>query len=223
MISGVGTFLFAPFATWLLSVTDWRGANLVFAGLILICGLFGLLMKPLEVQIDLEDEEEEEDVERGGGKSKNLLQRMAEDKKHYLERGSLAGSAYFMVQLPDGTMEKRMKMPLNVDPGVHSSFNLDQLVPGSGTPLTPVPTMPVLPTITEAKATETGSAGGSEGSREGSVDPEKKPKEDPNANCTEDNNNPLPNIPEPILEEEKESEPDTPSESKDLPVSTSIP
>jgi hypothetical protein len=46
-------------------------------------------------------------------------------------------------------MEKRMKMPINVDPGVHSSFNLDQLVPG--TPMTPVPTMAVLPTITEAK------------------------------------------------------------------------
>ena len=41
-----------------------------------------------------------------------------------------------------------MKLPLNVDPGVHSSFNLDQLVPG--TPITPVPTLATLPTITEA-------------------------------------------------------------------------
>lgn len=54
---------------------------------------------------------------------------MAEEKRFQMERGSIAGS-YFMVQLPDGSMEKRMKMPINVDPGVHSSFNLDQLVPG---------------------------------------------------------------------------------------------
>jgi len=51
-----------------------------------------------------------------------------------MERGSisdsLAGSSYFMVQLPDGSMEKRLKMPINIDPGVHSSFNLDQLIPG---------------------------------------------------------------------------------------------
>lgn len=62
---------------------------------------------------------------------KPLLQRMAEEKRFQMERGSIGGS-YFMVQLPDGSMEKRMKMPINIDPGVHSSFNLDQLVPGKG-------------------------------------------------------------------------------------------
>lgn len=36
--------------------------------------------------------------------------------------------------------------------GVHSSFNLDQLVPG--TPLTPIPTVPTLPTISEVKVQE---------------------------------------------------------------------
>ena len=65
-----------------------------------------------------------------------------------------------MVQLPDGSMEKRLKMPINIDPGVHSSFNLDQLVPG--TPLTPVPTVPTLPTISEVKVPEhSGSSGAS--------------------------------------------------------------
>lgn len=58
---------------------------------------------------------------------KPLLQRMAEDKAAQLERGSLAGSQYFTVQLPDGTYEKRLKVPVNVDPGVHSSFNLDEV------------------------------------------------------------------------------------------------
>lgn len=70
---------------------------------------------------------------------------MYEEKRLQMERRSIGGS-FFMVKLPDGTMEKRMKMPLNIDPGVHSSLNLDQLAQQSG--LHPVPT---LPTITESK------------------------------------------------------------------------
>lgn len=90
---------------------------------------------------------------------KPLLQRMAEEKRFQMERGSIGGS-YFVVKLPDGTTEKRLKVPINIDPGVHSSFNLDQLVPG--TPLTPVPTVPTLPTITEVKIPDhSGSSGGS--------------------------------------------------------------
>lgn len=185
-------------------------------------------MKPLEVQVLLEDDDEEEedeeededaDVEKGRRKGKPLLQRMAEDKRHYMERGSLAGSAYFMVQLPDGTMERRMKMPLNVDPGVHSSFNLDQLV--SGNQMTPCPTMALLPTITEAKITETGSTQGSENSREGSAEVEKKGNDSGTGNNSEDNNNPLANIPEPI-EEEKESEEEK-STSSDVKEPSGIP
>ena len=56
---------------------------------------------------------------------------MAEDKALQMERGSLMGSSYFMVQLPDGTYEKRLKVPVNVDPGVHSSFNLDEVKPAT--------------------------------------------------------------------------------------------
>ncbi len=39
LLAGVGTFAFAPFASYLLSVVSWRTANLVFAGLILSCGV----------------------------------------------------------------------------------------------------------------------------------------------------------------------------------------
>lgn len=101
----------------------------------LVGQVFGALMRPLEFP-------------KEGPSTKPLLLRMADEKRFQMERGSIGGS-YFIVQLPDGSMEKRMKMPINIDPGVHSSFNLDQLVPG--TPITPVPTMAVLPTITEAK------------------------------------------------------------------------
>lgn len=130
-----------------------------------------------------------------------------------------------MVQLPDGTMERRLKMPLNVDPGVHSSFHLDQLVPG--TPITPVPT---LQTITEAKTIESFSQSG--GSSTGDKK-ENNPTEDSPPSAT----NPLPTIPEPIPEspEERESpdgEVGSVVESRrgsgkgsagDLPISTSIP
>lgn len=142
--SGFGTFAFAPLASLLIEEYSWKGANLILAGLILNCAVsrdlyscieyprqaslyriydkvvfllqvFGALMRPLEYP--------------KASSVKPLLQRMAEEKRFQMERGSIGGS-YFMVQLPDGSMEKRMKMPINIDPGVHSSFNLDQLVPG---------------------------------------------------------------------------------------------
>ncbi|XP_043503785.1 monocarboxylate transporter 3 isoform X3 [Polistes fuscatus] len=149
--SGFGTFAFAPLATMLLETYSWKGANLILAGLILNCAVFGAMMRPLEYPKT--------------SSVKPLLQRMAEEKRFQMERGSIGGS-YFMVQLPDGSMEKRMKMPINIDPGVHSSFNLDQLVPG--TPLTPVPTVPTLPTISEVKVQEHSSSGAT--SNSGSMD-----------------------------------------------------
>ncbi|XP_050497634.1 monocarboxylate transporter 3 isoform X2 [Diabrotica virgifera virgifera] len=147
--SGVGTFTFAPLATALLEEYGWRGANLILAGLILNCILFGALMRPLEYPKD--------------GGEKPLLQRMAEERKLAMERGSIGGS-YFMVQLPDGTMEKRQKQPINRDPGVHSSLALDQLAAGSN--ITPIPTVPTLPTITEAKVTEHSGSSGTPSPRE---------------------------------------------------------
>ncbi|XP_066598650.1 monocarboxylate transporter 9 isoform X1 [Prorops nasuta] len=143
--SGFGTFAFAPLATFLLETYSWKGANLILAGLILNCAVFGAMMRPLEYP--------------KASSVKPLLQRMAEEKRFQMERGSIGGS-YFMVQLPDGSMEKRLKMPINIDPGVHSSFNLDQLVP--------VPTVPTLPTISEVKVQEHSSSGAT--SNSGSMD-----------------------------------------------------
>lgn len=54
-----------------------------------------------------------------------------------------------------------MKQHVNIDPGVHSSLNLDQLAPG--TPITPIPTVPTLPTITEGKIPDQSSSGDSSG------------------------------------------------------------
>ncbi|XP_069357920.1 monocarboxylate transporter 14 isoform X6 [Maniola hyperantus] len=136
--SGVGTFSFAPLATILLNeFGSWQNANLLLAGLILNCAVFGALMRPL--------------VYPKTSGEKPLLQRMAEEKRLQMERGSIGGS-YFVVHLPDGSMEKRLKAPLNIDPGVHSSLNLEALARVPTIPNMPgVPTVPTLPTITEAR------------------------------------------------------------------------
>ncbi|XP_072932574.1 monocarboxylate transporter 14 isoform X2 [Epargyreus clarus] len=136
--SGVGTFSFAPLAAILLQeFGSWQNANLLLAGLILNCAVFGALMRPL--------------VYPKTSGEKPLLQRMAEEKRLQMERGSIGGS-YFVVQLPDGTMEKRLKAPLNIDPGVHSSLNLEALARVPTIPnMTGVHPVPTLPTITEAK------------------------------------------------------------------------
>ncbi|XP_045498864.1 monocarboxylate transporter 4 isoform X1 [Colias croceus] len=140
--SGVGTFSFAPLASILLQeFGSWQNANLLLAGLILNCAVFGALMRPL--------------VYPKTSGEKPLLQRMAEEKRLQMERGSIGGS-YFVVQLPDGTMEKRMKQaPLNIDPGVHSSLNLEALARVPTVPNMPnVPTVPTLPTITEVRVAD---------------------------------------------------------------------
>lgn len=98
------------------------------------------------------------------------MQRMYEEKRLQMERGSIGGS-YFMVQLPDGTMEKRMKMPINIDPGVHSSLNLDQLAAQSGG-LHPVAT---LPTISETKSNENESGSPEETPNQSQSDTRKRP------------------------------------------------
>lgn len=112
---------------------------------------------------------------------KPLLQRMADEKRMQMERGSIGGS-YFIVQLKDGSLEKRQKLPLNIDPGVHSSFNLDELVTtgGNQSPITPIPTMAVLPTIKEVKAPEqSGSSNSSSNAGSGELKSDKKDNSKP--------------------------------------------
>ena len=164
--SGFGTFTFAPLASYLIETFGWKGALLILAGLILNCVLFGALMKPLVYT-------EGDRTVDSNGDVKPLLQRMAEEKRIQMERGSIGGS-YFMVQLPDGTKERRMKMPINIDPGVHSSFNLNEF----GGTLTPVPT---LPTIVETTGSGTATASNSTSST--------NPVQKPNTTLTETTTN----------------------------------
>ena len=97
-------------------------------------------MRPLKIKRDLIEDEEDftfNETEKDPRK-RPLLMRMAEDKKNQLKRDSSAGAEYFMVQLPSGAMEKRLKLPLNVDPGVHSSYHLDQSYPSTPLPVSPI-------------------------------------------------------------------------------------
>ena len=49
--SGVGCFVFAPFANYLLDLYGWKGANMIFAALCFNCAICGSLMRPLELVI----------------------------------------------------------------------------------------------------------------------------------------------------------------------------
>ncbi|XP_021706003.1 monocarboxylate transporter 14 isoform X4 [Aedes aegypti] len=166
--SGVGTFVFAPLANMLLANFDWKNSTLILAGLILNCAIFGAMMRPLTYP--------KED------KVKPLMQRMYEEKRMQMERGSIGGS-YFMVQLPDGTMEKRLKAPLNADPGVHSSLALDQLAAQQG--MTAVAT---LPTITEAKVQEQNGNSSNSSSESGQIEIKKPLQRKRTANSESDAN-----------------------------------
>lgn len=45
--SGFGTFTFAPLATILIENFTWQTSNLILAGIIINCAIFGALMRPL--------------------------------------------------------------------------------------------------------------------------------------------------------------------------------
>lgn len=107
--SGMGAFIFAPFCQKLLEIYDWKGAMIILAGLTLNCAVFGALMRPLEP----------------GPRQKPLLQRIAEEKERH-RMDSLCESQYMIIQHSDGTVEKRPKFVLNLEPGVHSTLYLDQ-------------------------------------------------------------------------------------------------
>jgi len=53
--SGVGTFVFAPLASFLLDAFGWKTSNLIFAAICLLCVIFGAMMRPLEEIVDEEE------------------------------------------------------------------------------------------------------------------------------------------------------------------------
>ena len=62
--SGVGTFLFAPIANHLISVSTWQTSNLIFGAICLLCILCGATMRPLQLEVEQAVEEERKDLVR---------------------------------------------------------------------------------------------------------------------------------------------------------------
>jgi len=60
--SGVGTFLFAPIANHLISVSTWQTSNLIFGAICLLCILCGATMRPLQLEVEQGGEEERKDL-----------------------------------------------------------------------------------------------------------------------------------------------------------------
>ncbi|XP_070393548.1 monocarboxylate transporter 14 isoform X3 [Dermacentor albipictus] len=135
--SGMGAFVFAPFCQYLLTIYNWKGALMILAGLSLNCAVFGALMRPL--------------LASDNPHTKPLLQRIWEEKERQ-RQDSLCNSQFFLVQHADGTIEKRQKLLLNTEPGVHSTLYLDQW--GKSPMDTPVIT---LSPIQEARPSRMGS------------------------------------------------------------------
>lgn len=57
--SGVGTFVFAPLSSMLIQQFGWRGALLAQSAIILLCGLFGCIFRPIQpVQVTITKDED---------------------------------------------------------------------------------------------------------------------------------------------------------------------
>ena len=74
--SGVGQFVFAPLATFLLTNYGWEAAVWVVAGLYLMCTLFGDLLRPLELK-EGDEEEKPSSFKCWGTKSDTARQRIS--------------------------------------------------------------------------------------------------------------------------------------------------
>ncbi|KAL0275611.1 UNVERIFIED_CONTAM: hypothetical protein PYX00_003413 [Menopon gallinae] len=74
--SGIGTFVMAPLTEMCINKFKWQGALLVHAGILLICGLCGLLfrpLKPVKVTLEKSAESDEESKPLEETKDGNIL------------------------------------------------------------------------------------------------------------------------------------------------------
>ncbi|KAJ6217390.1 hypothetical protein RDWZM_008547 [Blomia tropicalis] len=143
--SGLGTFIFAPFCQYLLSVTTWQNTLFILALLVLMCAAFGSLMRPLNIHAEAVLAEEDEDQVENCELRKPLLQRIAEEKRRRLLAHS---NSQFLLMMQNGSIdmndptfnELKARLTMNTEPGVHSTLYLDQLFAQSPFPTTPSPT-----------------------------------------------------------------------------------
>uniref|UniRef100_A0A914VY92 Major facilitator superfamily (MFS) profile domain-containing protein n=1 Tax=Plectus sambesii TaxID=2011161 RepID=A0A914VY92_9BILA len=61
--AGIGTFIFSPLSAWLIEEYTWRGAFLIYAGIVLNCAVCGALFRPLLFRPIYADEYEMQQIE----------------------------------------------------------------------------------------------------------------------------------------------------------------
>ena len=86
--SGIGTFIFAPLAKYLLDEFDWKNALLVISGIILQSAICGMLMRPLEAP----KKRSKKDRKKHQPREKNIVDRIKEQTKR--QRSESESSAY---------------------------------------------------------------------------------------------------------------------------------
>ncbi|XP_022660987.1 monocarboxylate transporter 10-like isoform X4 [Varroa destructor] len=86
---------------------------LALQGLVLNCCIFGALMRPLQMWTTTTE--------------KPLMQRIWEEKTGLLRQDSIGQSQFFLVQHPDGTVERRLKAGVNTEPGLIASHSAAKL------------------------------------------------------------------------------------------------
>ncbi len=55
--SGIGTFIFAPLTKILVEEYGWKGASLIFAGVLLNCAVCGAMFRPIDISTNLDESE----------------------------------------------------------------------------------------------------------------------------------------------------------------------
>ena len=96
--SGVGCFVFPPLANIFVTQFGWKGANMIFAGFCLFCCVFGALMRPLELAIELapkhedEDEDVDEENEDLDGRKRKRLDSTISESTSFIDHRSRRAS-----------------------------------------------------------------------------------------------------------------------------------
>lgn len=132
--SGIGTFLFAPLTSYLIRSFGWKEALLYQAAIVLSCGVFGALFRPLKPTplVDLEVEEKELDKDKLPSKMQELLKHPSLQTEHQNSIQRVLGvnnnavyptvyDVYHTISIPHKAVEicqeKRLSVPFIPDGG----------------------------------------------------------------------------------------------------------
>lgn len=110
--SGLGTFLFAPIISKLLSEYGWRGSILIIGGIVLECILFGALFRPLEnTKRDKVNKLKSSEAKVDLHISNHELDEMTTNLSHH--NGTINGNMHRPHSVAHFTMPKNTKTELN--------------------------------------------------------------------------------------------------------------